>query len=60
MAVLGSNGVGWNVSCGANSVDCGDWEGCAVDLRPVIESQLQEESVHSVNLPSRYKHTLSS
>lgn len=40
MAVFGSKGVGWNVSCGANSVDCGDCEGCGVDLRPVILSQL--------------------
>jgi hypothetical protein len=40
MAVLGSKGVAWNVSCGANSDGWGDCEGCAAGLRPVIESQL--------------------
>jgi hypothetical protein len=40
MAVLGSKGVGWKVSCGANSVAWGDCAGGGVDLRPVMLSQL--------------------
>jgi hypothetical protein len=41
MAVLGSKGVGWKVSCGANSVvGGGDCAGGGVDLRPVMLSQL--------------------
>jgi len=45
MAVLGSNGVGEKVSCGANSVGWGGGVGCAVDLRPVSVSQLRKRSV---------------
>jgi hypothetical protein len=45
MAVLGSNGVGEKVSCGANSVGWGGGVGCAVDLRPVSVSQLRKWSV---------------
>jgi hypothetical protein len=41
MAVLGSKGVGWKVSCGANSVGWGDCAGGGADLRPVMLSQLR-------------------
>jgi hypothetical protein len=47
IAVFGSNGVAVKLSCGANSDDWGDCEGCAgcaLDLRPVNVSHLHSVS----------------
>jgi hypothetical protein len=56
IAVLGSKGVGEKESCGANSVAWGDWEGWAVDLRPVNVSQLSRSQSQSRSLIVSIEH----
>jgi hypothetical protein len=52
MAVLGSKGVGWKVSCGANSDGFDGSVGGGVDLRPVMLSQLPQHQEEQLRVRS--------